>query len=117
MGRRAESVQASVADVRWRLRVRPVARDAAVTGNRGLLSWCDELDGVRFRCPRCRREKAVVRRWRPAGCRTVYWLLCLSVMDRRASCVSEEVLRELLIEAVGPRGSAVALVRPNGPSD
>ncbi len=116
MGRRVEPTPAPTADIRWRLRARPVVSDAGITGNRGLLSWCDELDGVRFPCPRCRRTKAVVRRWRPTGCRTVYWLLCLSVFDRRANCLSEEVLGELLAEAVGAKASAIALQRPNGPS-
>lgn len=86
---------------RWRLRVRPGVHEEAVTHSRSFLSWCDELAGVRFACPRCGRKKAVVRRWRPVGCHPVYWLLCLSVSDRRGNCLSEEVLRQLLSDTVG----------------
>jgi hypothetical protein len=95
--------------VRWRLRVRPGVHEGDITQSRGIWSWCDELAGVRFDCPRCGRKKAVLRRWRPIGCRTIYWLLCLSVVDRRSNIMSEEVFRELLTEALGPVEASQAL--------
>ena len=94
---------------RWRLRIRPGVHEEAITGSAGFLSWCDELAGVRVVCPRCGRRKAVVRRWRPVGCRTVYWLLCLSVIDRRCNFLSEEVLRELLTGTVGDQEARALL--------
>ena len=96
--------------LRWRVRVRPAVHEEFVTQSRSFLSWCDELAGVRFACPRCGRKKAVVRRWRPVGCRAVYWLLCLSPFDRRGNCLSEEVLLQLLSDTVGP-GEAGRLVQ------
>ncbi len=91
----------STSGLRWQLRVRPGVHEDAVTHSRSFLSWCDELRGVRFPCPRCGRKKAVVRRWRPVGCHPVYWLLCLSLSDRRGNCLSEEVLGQLLSDSVG----------------
>jgi len=43
-----------------------------------------------------------MRRLRPTGCHPVYWLLCLSVIDRGGSTMSVEVARELLAEALEP---------------
>ncbi len=96
-------------DTRWRLRVRPGVHEEVITRSRGFWSWCDELAGVRVVCPRCGRRKAVVRRWRPVGCRTVYWLLCLSALDRRCNFLSEEVLRELLAATVGDQEAGALL--------
>ena len=98
-------------DTRWRLRVRPGVRERSITRSRTFLSWSDELDGVRFACPRCDRTRAVVRRLRPTGRDTVYWLLCPSMLDRRGRCLSEEVLRELLTEAVGAVEACALLER------
>jgi hypothetical protein len=89
-------------DPDWALRVRPAVREHEITQSRRFLSWCDELTGVRFACPRCGRVKAVVRRWRPATCDPIYWLLCLSATDRRSNIMSQEVFRELLAEALSP---------------
>jgi hypothetical protein len=61
--------------------------------------------------------KAVLRRWRPIGCQTIYWLLCLSVGDRSSNIMSEEVLRELLSQTLGPDMACEALegrTRPPG---
>jgi len=102
-------------DVRWRLRIRPGVHEEVITRSRGFLSWCDELAGVRLACPRCGRRKAVVRRWRPVGCQTVYWLLCLSVVDRQCNFLSQEVLRELLTVAVGPLEACALLGEHTGP--
>jgi hypothetical protein len=87
--------------VTWTVRIRPAAGEGSVTGSHRFLSWCDELGGVRFRCPRCGRHAAVLRRWRPVGCHTVHWLLCLSVLDRGPSLMSDEVVRELVADALG----------------
>jgi hypothetical protein len=102
--------------LRWRVRVRPGVHEEAITGSPNFLSWCDELGGIRLACPRCGRHKAVVRRWTPAGCRTVYWLLCISVIDRKANCLSEEVLREVLTEARGAEVACSLLGRSHGPT-
>jgi hypothetical protein len=87
--------------IRWRLRVRTAVREQDITRSRGVMSWCDELVGVRFVCPRCGRTKAVLRRWRPMGCQSIYWLLCLSPADRRSNIMSEEVLQALVTETLG----------------
>jgi len=89
--------------VAWTVRIRPAAREGTVTGSHRFLSWCDELEGVRFRCPRCGRNAAVLRRWRPADCHSVHWLLCLSVLDRRPNRMSDEVAHELVTDALGHR--------------
>ena len=103
-------------ELRWRLRIRPVVNEEDVTQSRTLLSWCDELAGVRFACPRCGRMKAVLRRWRPIGCQTIYWLLCLSVVDRRSNIMSVEVFQKLLTETLGPDEASQALrVGPRPP--
>ena len=88
--------------VAWTVRIRPAVREGDITGSHRFLSWCDELDGVRLPCPRCGRRTAVLRRWRPVDCRPVHWLLCLSVLDRRANRMSDEVVQELLTGALGP---------------
>lgn len=104
-------------DVRWMVRVRPAVHEEAIPQGRRFVSWCDELAGVRFRCPRCGRMKAVLRRWRPLGCQTIYWLLCLSVGDRRSNVMSEEVFRQLLTQALGPEGACEALEVGSRPPD
>jgi len=95
----------------WSVRIRPAVREGSVTGNHRFLSWCDELDGVRFRCPRCGRHGAVLRRWRPVGCHAVHWLLCLSVLDRGPNRMSDEVVHELLADSVGHRDACRLLGR------
>lgn len=102
-------------EIRWRLRIRTGVHEEDITQSRSLLSWCDELAGVRFACPRCGRMKAVLRRWRPIGCQTIYWLLCLSVVDRRSNVMSVEVFRELLTETLGPDEASHALRTATGP--
>ena len=84
----------------WGVRIRPAARESTATRSRSFLSWCDELSGVRFTCPRCGRATAVLRRVRPSGCHPVYWLLCLSVLDRGCTITSVEVVRQLLGDAL-----------------
>ncbi len=89
-------------DLGWALRIRPAVREHEITQSRRFLSWCGELTGVRFACPRCGRMKAVLRRWRPGKCQPIYWLLCLSAIDRRSNIMSEEVFRQVLAEALSP---------------
>ena len=103
-------------EIRWMVRIRPGVHEEEVTRSRRFMSWCDELAGVRFACPRCGRMKAVLRRWRPVGCRAVYWLLCLSASDRRSNVMSEEVVRQLLTDVVGADVAARALGAGPGPT-
>ena len=103
-------------EVRWMVRIRPAVHEADVIQSRRFISWCDELMGVRLTCPRCGRTKAVLRRWRPVGCRAIYWLLCLSVSDRRSNVMSEEVVRQLLTEAIGADVALQALGVGPGPT-
>ena len=98
------------------VRVRPAVHEEAVTQSRRFLSWCDELVGVRFVCPRCRRMKAVLRRWRPLGCQPLYWLLCLSVGDRRCNIMSAEVVRQLLTEGLSAELASEVLGGASHPS-
>lgn len=93
----------------WTVRIRPAVREGDITGSHRFLSWCDELDGIRLRCPRCGRYTAVLRRWRPVDCGPVHWLLCLSVLDRRANRMSDEVLHELMADVLGHLGAGRAL--------
>ena len=79
-----------------------MARESSIARSRAVLSWCDELTGVRFVCPRCARATAVMRRLRPVDCHPIYWLLCLSTVDRGCTVMSTEVMRELLGEALEP---------------
>ncbi len=118
MGRQSDlAATDSTGGLRWRVRVRPGVHEENVTHSRSFLSWCDELTGIRFPCSRCGRTKAVVRRWRPVGCHPVYWLLCLSVSDRRGSCLSEEVLHQILSDTVGSEEACRLLRRRSGPTN
>lgn len=104
--------------LRWMLQIRPAVRESEMTQSRRFMSWCDELSGARFACPRCGRTKAVLRRWRPTGCRPIYWLLCLSLFDRRSNVMSEEVFRSLLTESLGANNARLALgTRPSPPGN
>jgi hypothetical protein len=113
-GDRPEAVQTG--EVRWRLQIRRAVRESEITQSQRFMSWCDELSGVKFTCPRCGRMKAVLRRWKPTGCRPIYWLLCPSFFDRRINIMSEEVFREWLAQSLGPDNARLALgTRPPAP--
>ena len=54
----------------------------------------------------------MLRRWRPVGCHPVHWLLCLSVIDRRANVMSDEVVRSLVTGVLGPAEACRVLGDP-----